>query len=69
MSFEHLPEKSDMWGQAWTVTIETTSEQKVFPDNHCKLVFHSDKKFKDGVNLVLVTHMRNWEIGTFDVDC
>ena len=69
LSFKNLPEKSDMWGNAWEVTIETTSESKVFPDNHCKVVFNSDQKFKDGLNFVVVAHVRNWELGTFEVDC
>ena len=44
-------------------------EEKRFPENSCKVVFKSDKVYKEGVNLVLLAHRRDLHMGTYDIDC
>ena len=50
--------------------LSTISEDKrVFPQRSCSLTFHSDMKTFEGINLLFFAHRRDFELGTFDIDC
>lgn len=49
--------------------IKTITEGKVFPDNSCELTFRQDAAFADGLNLVILAHRREYQLGKYDVKC
>lgn len=71
VEFKLNEEKSAATGNTESDVYMTTleGEKKAFPDNSCKMIFSSDKMYKEGVNLVLIAHRRDWHIGTYEIDC
>jgi len=56
--------------KAFKVAISTRSGDSMhFPENTCKLSFESSLYLKEGINLVLLAHRRDFFYGTYSVDC
>lgn len=71
VEFQNNPERSAVTGNTESDIYMTTynGENKNFPSNTCKVVFSSEQMYKEGVNLMLLAHRRDWHIGTYEVDC